>query len=69
MSKSEYEQVYDGKWFELPDFWLLACCDCGLVHDVYVRNVGGKLLIRFDRNSRATGGRRRAMKKAANDDK
>lgn len=30
--KINYEQVIDGDTFDVPPEWLVACCDCGLVH-------------------------------------
>lgn len=60
MSKSQYEQIHDGEWFDLPNRWDLTCCDCGLTHRVYVRLKNGRMQIRMDRHGPATGGRRAA---------
>ena len=59
-SRSKYEQVYDGEWFDLPKDWQLACCDCGVTHRVFVRRKNGKVQIRMDRDGPATGGMRAA---------
>lgn len=59
---STYE-VVDGDSWEDCDDHKLACCDCGLVHDVYFRVQNGKLQWRMKRNSRATGQVRRHMKR------
>lgn len=37
----------------------MACCDCGLVHDMDFRIVEGKIQFRARRNNRATGQLRR----------
>lgn len=60
MSKSKYEQIHDGEWFDMPKDWDLACCDCGLVHRVFTRKRKGKIQIRMDRHGPATGGIRAA---------
>lgn len=59
-SRSEYEQVYDGQWFDMPDVMNLACCDCGLVHVFRARLKNGQIQIRMDRHGPATGGVRSA---------
>ena len=38
----------------------LACCDCGLVHDVDFRIYKGRIQFRVRRNGKATGGMRAA---------
>lgn len=37
----------------------LACCDCGLVHEIRYRTRKGKLQLRFRVNGAATGGVRK----------
>jgi hypothetical protein len=65
MSKSRYEQVYDNEWFEAPrSGTLIACCDCGLVHDVRTKSVGRKIFLRFERKDRNTSALRRFTRKA-----
>lgn len=65
MSKSQYEQIWDGEWFDLPNQMDLACCDCGLVHKLYARRRKGKTQIRMDRHGPATGGIRAAAARKA----
>lgn len=61
MSKSKYEQIYDGDWFDLPTKKMdLKCCDCGLVHKFWSRLKNGKIQIRMDRHGPATGWRSRS---------
>jgi hypothetical protein len=42
ISPDGYEQVWAGKPFERPTgvSWGLACCHCGLVHDVRIDTLG-----------------------------
>jgi hypothetical protein len=61
--KSDYETVIDGKWYALSPKFDLACCDCGLVHDVRVRLKGSQLQLSLRRNGPATGGRRAQLGK------
>lgn len=37
----------------------LACCDCGLVHNVFIRLSGAKIILQLQRNDRSTGQLRR----------
>lgn len=61
---SEYEELEDGKWTEVPRRGHRnACCDCGLVHCVDYRIVDGKIQIRVRRHKRATVAMRRSMKR------
>jgi hypothetical protein len=39
----------------------VACCDCGLVHELDFRIRGGKVQYRVRRNNRATAAKRRFM--------
>jgi hypothetical protein len=64
-SRSKYEQIWDGQWFDLLSRWDLACCDCGLTHRVFVRLKDGKIQIRMDRHGPATGGVRAAAARKA----
>ncbi len=62
---SRYTQRKDGEgWQETSGKpFRLACCDCGLVHDVViVRGRGKELGIAARRNNRATAQRRRKVK-------
>ena len=58
---SKYIPRKDGEGFEVPigEVYKLACCDCGLVHDVVFVVEDGKLGMAAMRNNRATGQRRR----------
>lgn len=62
MPKAKYTQRYDGEGFEVPNgkIYRLACCDCGLVHDmVFVAKGKGPIGIAAKRNNKATAQRRR----------
>ena len=61
-----YVRLEEGQWYRQPSFDRVACCDCGLVHDVEWRAVQDKngqlaLEMRHSRNMRATAQVRRAM--------
>lgn len=61
----KYDQIIDGEGFELDikneQKLKLACCDCGLVHDVaFAIEENGNLGIAMRRNNRATTAKRRA---------
>ena len=58
---TKYVKREDGEGFELPvgEIYKLACCDCGLVHDVVFIYEGGKLAMAAKRNNRSTGQKRR----------
>jgi hypothetical protein len=60
----KYKQRMDGEGFELPlkQIYKLACCDCGLVHQVVFAVEDGKLGMAAKRDNRATGQRRRYIK-------
>lgn len=68
-----YTQVVDGIGVEVPNgtIFRLACCDCGLVHDVVVltRNRRGKIGLAMKRNKRSTTMRRkgRSLERALKD--
>lgn len=55
-AKETYEQVYDGEPFELPlnKQWHLACCHCGLVHDVKIEAVGDQFRMTVRQNKTRT---------------
>lgn len=63
MTKSKYEQIHDGQWFDLPDLWDFACCSCGLTHRIHSRLRDGKIQIKMHVNGPATGGLRRAAQR------
>ena len=59
--KDPYEQIHDGEWFDLDiEAGLdLACCDCGLVHNIRWRARKNKIQMKMTRDKRATAARRR----------
>lgn len=62
MSNVEYTQRYDGEGFEVPsgEVYLIACCDCGLVHDfVFISNDNAPIGVAARRNEEETAKRRR----------
>ncbi len=58
---SHYKQRKDGEGWtvEAGQIFKLACCDCGLVHQVVIVIDDGKVGIAAKRDNRATGQRRR----------
>jgi hypothetical protein len=58
---SRYTQRKDGEGWEVKpgEIFKLACCDCGLVHQVVIVIEDGKVGIAAKRDARATGQRRR----------
>lgn len=69
MKRSRYETITDGDGLTIKnrEVFKLACCDCGLVHDVVVVAGGirkGKDIgLAMRRNKRATSQRRRHINK------
>ena len=62
----KYIQRKDGEGFEVPSGAIcrIACCDCGLVHDmVFVSHDKKSIGIAARRNNRATVHRRKRMQK------
>ena len=61
MVMSRYTQQKDGEGWEVKpgEIFKLACCDCGLVHQVAIVIEDGKVGIAAKRDARATGQRRR----------
>lgn len=50
-------------WIHPLDGYKMACCDCGLVHNMQFRiDDIGRINFRASRNNRSTGQMRRAMK-------
>lgn len=62
---SEYDDIIDGSTYFLDtvdEFLQLACCDCGMVHNIYFvvdDNELDKVHITTHRNNRSTGQMRR----------
>lgn len=69
-----YEEAQQGEWFEpLHRGYLLACCDCALVHRVdfriaYTKTRRPKIQMRVHRHERATAAMRRPFKFAKDDE-
>lgn len=59
----KYYQQKDGEWVQPKDNYRIACCDCGLVHDMQFRVVKGNVQFSATRNNRSTAARRRGIKK------
>lgn len=70
--KTKYQKRTDNEGFEVPngEIYKLACCDCGLVHQIVILAPGVKkgspLGFAAKRDNRATAARRR---RAADNDK
>ena len=61
---TKYVQREDGEGFEVPsgEVYRLACCECGLVHDmVFVSEDGKPIGIAARRNNRATAQRKKRL--------
>ena len=64
----KYRKTQDGEWTRpIGHGYRIACCDCGLVHDIDIRIADdsgeGVVEFRATRNNRATAARRRARQK------
>lgn len=58
-----YVQRYCGDEYEVGRVYIDRCCDCGLVHDIHMRIVGGKqVFLTVARNERRTAASRRSRK-------
>ena len=64
MRARKYTQRANGQGFEVPlgKLYRIACCDCGLIHDVVWLYEKGRLGMAARRNNRATAQRRRYLK-------
>ena len=59
----KYPKVKANDWVQpVRKGYRLACCDCGLVHEMDFRIKNGRVQFRARRNNRATGQLRRYMK-------
>jgi hypothetical protein len=59
----KYDEPEDGEWiFPKRRGYLLACCDCGLVHRMDFRLMGKHIEFRVFLEPRRTGQMRRWMK-------
>ena len=64
----KYTDTADGEWVRpAAHGYRVACCDCGLVHDIDIRIADfrgeGVVEFRATRNNRATAARRRGRAK------
>ncbi len=61
---TKFIQREDGEDFEIPlgEIYKIACCDCGLVHNMVFMFADGKLTMAAERNNRSTGQKRRYLK-------
>jgi hypothetical protein len=60
---SAYHEPEPGEWIEpREDGYKMACCDCGLVHNLDFRVEDGRAQFRVFRNNRSTAMVRRHMK-------
>lgn len=61
----KYPQVYDNEWQSpIHRGYKMACCDCGLVHELDFKIYKKKhVLLRARRNNRSTANIRRHMKR------
>lgn len=63
IKEAYYKPVAD-EWIQpIRRGYRLACCDCGLVHDMDFRVLKGRAQFRVRRNNRSTAMMRRHMKK------
>jgi hypothetical protein len=57
-----YKHIEDGQWVRPQhEGFRLACCDCGLVHELNFRVVDGAVEVQAIREPRATRGLRKRM--------
>lgn len=67
MARYRQEEAVNGRWSRwvqpVRRGYKMACCDCGLVHDMDFRIEAGRVQFRAARNNRATGQVRRYMKR------
>jgi hypothetical protein len=60
----KYKRTYSGETFQVArPWWRVACCDCGLVHDMKFKVSGHKIFLTVERNNRATAAKRRRKQK------
>ena len=70
MSSERFEQAKSNEWIQpVRNGYLMACCDCGLVHEIDFRIFKGRIQFRAKRHSRSTGAMRAAMTKRWNKEK
>jgi len=63
MRGRRYDEPDEGKWVEPVEAgYKMACCDCGLVHNLDFRVEDGRAQFRVFRNNRSTAMVRRHMR-------
>jgi len=62
--KARYIQRFDGEGFTIPSgkIYRIACCDCGLVHDIVLVSEDRKDIGFAGRRNRSTAQKRRIQK-------
>ena len=50
------------KWIKVYSKFNIHCCDCGLVHEFWFRNIKGKLMWRVKRKTKLTNFIKRQIK-------
>lgn len=58
LTSKTYPLVGDG-WESFTNPLHMACCDCSLVHTIWIRKTKKGFQLKIDRNNRATGQLRR----------
>lgn len=57
-----FHRPQKNEWvYPVRNGYKLACCDCGLVHEIDFRAENGKVKFRVRRNNRSTAMKRRHM--------
>jgi hypothetical protein len=57
-----YPEQKPNEWIQpVRSGYRMACCDCGLVHEIDFRIVKGRVQFRVRRNDRSTGQMRRHL--------
>ena len=60
MRRERYERPESDEWVQpVPEGYKMACCDCGLVHQMDFRVADGRVQFRVRRDNRATAMKRR----------
>ena len=63
-----YESPEENEWIQpILRGCKLACCDCGLVHNMDYRTYKGRIQFRASRNERSTGQKRRYINMSGDD--
>ena len=60
---ARYKAAKDGEWIQpVRNGYLMACCDCGLVHEINFRVKKRKIQFQATRDNRKTAAKRRHLK-------